>query len=80
MKDYIATSRKDITVEKKQILLKKAQVAARTSLSGTSIYDMSKAGKFPKSVKLGSKRVCWVEAEVDQWIADQIAAARGVAA
>lgn len=58
-------------------ILNKAQVAARTSLCGTTIYYMTTAGKFPRPIKLGkTSRVGWIEAEVNQWIADQIKASR----
>lgn len=59
------------------ILLNKAQVSKRTSLCGTSIYYMTSAGRFPQPIKLGkTSRVGWIEAEVEQWIQDQIRASR----
>lgn len=58
-------------------ILNKTEVIKRTSLCSTSLYYMVVAGKFPQSIKLGNtSRVGWVESEVDQWIADQIAASR----
>lgn len=58
-------------------ILTKAEVIKRTSLRSTSLYCMEIAGKFPRSIKLGNtSRVGWIESEVNQWIADQIAASR----
>lgn len=36
-------------------------------------HRLIRAGKFPKPVKLGLGTNGWVEAEIDQWIADRIA-------
>lgn len=59
------------------VLIRLTVVLQRTALSKTSIYDLMKAGDFPASIPLGGKSVAWVESEVNQWIADRIAAARG---
>ncbi|WP_273432272.1 AlpA family transcriptional regulator [Chitinibacter tainanensis] len=60
------------------VLIRLPEVLRRTALSKTFIYDAVKAGTFPASVPLGGgKAVAWVESEVNQWIADRIAAARG---
>lgn len=43
----------------------------------THIYRLVKAGKFPRPIKLGdapNSRVSWVEAEVDAWIKERVAA------
>ena len=43
--------------------------------SRTHILRLVKAGKFPKPVKLGDgARNAWVEKEIDQLIADRMAA------
>jgi len=49
-------------------LIRLKEVIERTSLSKTSIYDLMKAGEFPKQVHLGSQSVAWVEDEIDQFI------------
>ncbi|WP_109580593.1 helix-turn-helix transcriptional regulator [Cupriavidus plantarum] len=48
----------------------------RGRLSRCVIYARIQAGTFPSPIKLG-KTSTWVEAEVQQWIAAQIAASRG---
>ena len=52
-------------------------VLARTGLSRSTIYVRLGKGSFPKSVHLGARAVGWIEAEVDEWIRQQIAASRG---
>ena len=51
-------------------------VKSKTGWSRSSIYSLMAQGKFPAPVSLGSRAVGWVEKEVDQWIADRIAASR----
>lgn len=33
------------------------------------IYELEKAGKFPKRVKFGVRRVAWASDEIEAWIA-----------
>lgn len=50
-------------------------VLARTGLSRTTLWR--RAGvDFPSPVRLGPQTIAWVSEEVDQWIADRIAASR----
>jgi prophage regulatory protein len=37
------------------------------------IRHLSKAGKFPRPVQLGGKRIGFIESEVDQWLRDRAA-------
>lgn len=53
-------------------LLSFADVSARVGLGRTRIYAGIAANTFPKPVKVGTRSL-WVEAEIDQWIADRIA-------
>lgn len=55
-------------------LLKRLEVESKTGLSRASIYSAIRAGTFPASVAIGPNRVAWLEAEVDQWIAEKLAA------
>ncbi|MEM6415536.1 MAG: AlpA family phage regulatory protein [Pseudomonadota bacterium] len=57
----------------KSTLLSIDAVRTRTSLSRSAIYRALVAGHFPRPVKINSHRNAWVEAEIDQWIASQIA-------
>lgn len=60
-------------------ILRRKQVEARTGLSRSTIYERIKAGVFPAPVSLGAKAVGWIEAEIDHWLADQIAKSRKTA-
>ena len=53
------------------------EVVARTGLSRSTIYVRLADGAFPKPVQLGARAVGWIEAEVDEWIRQQIAISRG---
>ena len=65
----------------KLTILDRAQVTQRTSLKRESIIRMARAGEFPQPIKLGERRrIGWIEAEVEQWIAEQIKATRGMEA
>ena len=48
-------------------LLSKKQLLQRVAFSYTTIWKMMKAGKFPKSHKIGGK-VFWLESDVNAWI------------
>jgi len=48
------------------------EAEALTSISRYTLWRMEREGKFPKSVKLGSKRA-WIESEVRAWMAEKIA-------
>jgi len=53
-----------------------AEVVRRTGLSKSTIYRAEKEGAFPRRVQIGKRRVAFVEAEVDHWIAEQINAGK----
>ena len=56
-------------------LLRIKSVLERTELSRAYIYQLSKAGKFPRPVRLveNGTSVAWVESEVQAWIDQRIA-------
>ncbi len=49
-------------------------VRRRTTLSKSVIFTMIQAGLFPPPVPITKFRVGWVEAEIDDWIHERIAA------
>jgi prophage regulatory protein len=57
-------------------LLRLKDVKSMTGLSKSTIYARLSAGSFPKQIALGPRLVCWVEADIQNWIAAQISAAR----
>ena len=60
-----------------QKLLRLPQVKATTGLSKSSIYARISEGTFPKQISLGPRLVVWVEADIQNWISEQVLAARG---
>ena len=54
-------------------MLRIAQVLTLTGLGKTKIYELQSQGDFPMRVQLTPKRVAWVEAEVQAWLAARIA-------
>ena len=60
------------TRPQKKSLLRRPDVQQRTGLSRSSVYALSKEGKFPCPVPLGPRSVAWVEEEVDIWIEERI--------
>jgi prophage regulatory protein len=42
-------------------------------LSRRHVNRLESEGKFPRRVQISAKRVAWVEAEIDAYIADMIA-------
>lgn len=56
--------------------LRLPEVMARTGLSRSTIYMRLDEGHFPRPVSLGGRAVGWIEAEVDEWMRERIAASR----
>ena len=55
-----------------QLITLKA-VTAKVSLGRSTLYRLVASGQFPKPVRVGSKAIRWVAAEVDDWIEVQAA-------
>ena len=58
-------------------LLRLPQVKSITGLSKSSIYARISEGTFPKQIPLGPRLVVWLESDIQKWISEQVAAARG---
>jgi len=58
-------------------LLRLPQVKSITGLSKSTIYSRIAEGTFPKQIPIGPRLVVWVESDIQNWIAEQVAAARG---
>jgi prophage regulatory protein len=61
-------------------ILRLPAVKASTGLSRSTIYLRVSQGTFPRPVSLGGRAVGWVEAEIQSWLAERIAASRKAAA
>jgi prophage regulatory protein len=53
-------------------ILRINEVCQKTGVSRSTIYDLISRGLFPKSIVLASRRVGWIESEVDDWIQRKI--------
>ena len=58
-------------------MLRRKEVETISGLSRSSIYSLMQAGEFPKQIKLSTKSVAWIEAEVLDWLSARIIEARG---
>ncbi|HEM8127514.1 TPA: helix-turn-helix transcriptional regulator [Providencia rettgeri] len=60
----------------KESLIRLPEVMRRTGYGKAWIYRLIEAGQFPKSVKIGTRSIAFVESEVDEWVANKIAESR----
>jgi prophage regulatory protein len=63
-----------ITLAQERRILRRADVEVKTGFKRSHIYNLMKAGKVPKSLRLGVRAVGWDSVEVDQWIAERLSA------
>lgn len=49
-------------------VLTKKEVIRRASLSKSTIYEYIQRGIFPAPIKIGLRRVGWLESDVDDWL------------
>jgi len=56
------------------IFLRRPQVEQRTGLKRSTIYKFMKLGTFPAPVRIGPRAVAWLESDIEQWQAAQVAA------
>lgn len=51
-------------------------VKYKTGLSRSGIYLAMSNGSFPASISLGERAVGWLEADIEQWLDERIAASK----
>lgn len=56
--------------------LRLPEVIRRTGLSRSAIYLRVNKGTFPAPLKIGIRAIAWLQAEVDEWLAATVKAAR----
>ncbi|AQT63692.1 dipicolinate synthase [Serratia marcescens] len=59
-----------------QSLIRLPDVQRRTGYSKAWIYRLMSQGKFPTSVKIGTRAIAFVESEIDDWVNQRIAESR----
>ena len=52
-------------------ILRLPSVIERTGLSRSTIYRKVSLGEFPKPHKLGERAVGWLDADINDWVANQ---------
>lgn len=57
-------------------LIRLSEVQRRTGYSKAWIYRLMSQSRFPKSVKIGTRAIAFVESEVDDWINQRIEESR----
>jgi len=57
--------------------LRLPEVKEVTGLSKSTIYARIAEGTFPKQIPIGPRLVVWLESDIQNWIAEQVSAARG---
>ena len=57
-------------------ILRLPEVKAQTGLSRSTIYSRVKNNSFPSPISLGPRSVGWVEAEIQEWLQEQIRLSR----
>lgn len=76
--DAHANPHRTTTVQTQQTkIIRLPAVMERTGLSKPYIYQMIKRGEFPASVRIAPRYAGWIESEVETWLHQRIAAARG---
>ena len=74
---YIENVYPQLMANFQQKLLRLPEVKATTGLSKSTIYARISEGNFPNQISLGPRLVVWVESDIQNWIAEQVLAARG---
>lgn len=65
-----------MTTQAPEALLRIADVQARTGISRSQLFELTRRGEFPKPIPLVGRTRAWVESDVSAWIAARIEAAR----
>ena len=53
-------------------ILRLEEVEAKSGFKRAHLYNLMRAGKFPKALRLGVRAVGWDSVEIEQWIADRL--------
>jgi prophage regulatory protein len=58
-----------------RVVINRKQLLQKVPLSERTILDMEKRGAFPRRFSISPRLVVWDNAEIDEWLAGQQAAA-----
>jgi prophage regulatory protein len=57
-------------------IIRLPEVKSKTGLSRSSIYLRMSNAEFPQSISLGSRAIGWLNADIDAWLEQRIAASK----
>lgn len=60
-------------------ILRLPAVKTGTGLSRSTIYQRIADGTFPRAVNLGGRAVGWLDTDIENWLAQRVAASRTTA-
>jgi prophage regulatory protein len=55
-------------------LLRRPEVLRAIGLQRAALYELMRAGRFPKPVRITARSVGWIESEVQEWLAERVRA------
>jgi len=53
-------------------LLSKRAVLKQIPISGATLARRVAAGAFPRPIRIGKRRVAWVQSEISDWLAERM--------
>ena len=53
-------------------LIRRKEVQQKTGLGASSIYALMQKDEFPKPITLSTRRVAWIESDIEKWILERI--------
>ena len=63
-----------------QRIIRRGEMSTVTGYCIDHIYELIRAGKFPKPIPLGARAVGWLESDIAKWQRERIAERDGQAA
>jgi len=58
-------------------ILREPEVLERVGLGHTRLWELERAGKFPRRIKISDRACGWIEQEVQEFIQARVALSRG---
>jgi prophage regulatory protein len=53
-------------------LLSRRAVLKQIPISGATMWRTIAAGDFPKPIRIGKRRVAWLQTEIDDWLGERM--------
>lgn len=59
-------------------IIRLPEVKSKTGLSRSTIYLHMTKGTFPQNISLSERAVGWLDADIERWLGERIAASKAV--